>query len=112
MLLVSEAFQVRVNLRDLRVGNLRPRKCWHQADPLAHDRHEFGQIFPERHQRRPLTAARTGSVARFAHPGEYGLPRIIVLLLRERGRRRGGNLQPHDHERTQTNYCHAILNAS
>jgi hypothetical protein len=106
MLLVSEAFQVRVNLRDLRVGNLRARKRGHQPDTLAHDRDELCQILLERYQRWPLTTARTGPMARFADPCEDGLAGITLVRAcarHENGADEGNGESPH---------CHAILNAS
>jgi hypothetical protein len=79
MLLLPQAFQVGVNLRDLRVGDLRTRKRRHQPDALAHDRHQFRQIRLERHQGRSLSAARAGSMARFAHSRKHDLARITLV---------------------------------
>jgi hypothetical protein len=79
MLLLSKALQVGVNLRNLRVGDLRTRQPGHQPHTLAHDRNQIRQILLERHQRRSLTAARTGPMARFAHSRKHGLARITLV---------------------------------
>jgi hypothetical protein len=123
-MLIPKTLQIRVNLRDLGIRDLGPRNHRHQPDALPHDGDQLREVLLERDERGALSAARGHAVARFAHSRKDDFARILVLLLRERGRRYDSHLQPRNHDRTKQmktfafscfrgkHYCHAILNAS
>jgi len=85
---VPKAFQVRVNLLDLRVGDLRSRDHRHEADALPDDGDEVRQLYLVRHERRTLAAAGRRPVTRFAHSGVRRM--AWIRRLREHRRRERG----------------------